>query len=221
VALNNSILVGNTNDDCASCAIAPSTAFSFTNNDSYIGGISGATAPTLGPLQWNGGPTQTMMPLPGSSAICAGSTTFISTTFRDQRDFSLPSGDCSTHTLDQGAVQSMYLTVNSTADTAPGSYTVKCGVKEGKAGKEGLKAGESALATAVFTVKAFEPPAIRCPAMRSRRNQIEDVSAAVDAPCQVGGQAGFPGSVCQADEAGLKRPGVYHGRKTPVGGNLT
>jgi hypothetical protein len=108
-----------------------------------------------------------MMPLPGSEAICAANTTFIRTTFGDQRDFSLPSGDCSTRTLDQGAVQSMYLTVNSTADTAPGSYTVNCGVKEGKAGKEGLKAGESALATTVFTVKAFGPPAIRCSAMRS------------------------------------------------------
>jgi len=98
-----------------------------------------------------------MMPLPGSEAICAGSTTFISTTFGDQRDFSSPSGDCSTGTLDRGAVQSMNLTVNSTAGTAPGSYTVNCGIKEGKAGKEGLKAGESALDTAVFTVKAFEP----------------------------------------------------------------
>jgi len=221
VTLNNSLLVGNTNDDCASCASAPSAAFSFTNNDSYIGGICGGTAPALGPLQWNGGPTQIMMPLPGSEAICTGSTAFISTTFGDQRDLSLPSGDCSTGTLDQGAVQSMYLTVNSTADTAPGSHTVNCGVKEGKAGKEGLKAGESALATAVFTVKAFEPPAIRCSAMRSRRNQIEDASTAADAPCQVGGQAGFPGNVYQADEAGLKRPGVYDGRKTPVGGILT
>jgi hypothetical protein len=158
------------------------------------------------------------MPLPGSSAICAGSITFISTAFGDQRDFSLPSGDCSTRTLDQGAVQPMYLTVNSTADTAPGSYMVNCGVEEGK---EGLKAGEAAFATAVFTVKAFEPPAIRCSAMCSRHYQIEDASTAADAPCQVGGQAGFPGSVCQADEARLKRPEVYHGRKTPVGGILT
>jgi CSLREA domain-containing protein len=124
VTLNNSILTGNTNDDCASCATTPSTAFSFTNNDSYIGGISSGTAPALGPLQWNGGPTQTMMPLPGSSAICAGSTAFVSNpTFGDQRLFSLPSGDCPTGKLDQGAVQSMYLTVNSIADTATGTLS--------------------------------------------------------------------------------------------------
>jgi CSLREA domain-containing protein len=123
VKLDNSILTGNTNNDCASCATAPSAAFSFANNYGYIGGISGGTAPALGPLQWNGGPTQTMMPLPGSSAICAGSTAFINSAFGDQRLFSLPSGDCSAGKLDQGAVQSMYLTVNSTADTATGTLT--------------------------------------------------------------------------------------------------
>ena len=50
----------------------------------------------------------------------------------------------------------------ATAALAPGSYTVKCGVKEGKPGKEGLKPWESAEATASFTVKAFEPPTIGC-----------------------------------------------------------
>jgi len=52
----------------------------------------------------------------------------------------------------------------STAGLAPGSYTVKCGVKEGKAGKEGLKSWEAASDTAVFTVKAFEQPTIKCSA---------------------------------------------------------
>ncbi len=47
---------------------------------------------------------------------------------------------------------------------AAGTYTVNCGVKEGKPGKEGLQPWESAAATASFTVKAFEPPTISCSA---------------------------------------------------------
>ncbi len=54
-----------------------------------------------------------------------------------------------------------------TASLAPGSYTVNCGVKEGKPGKEGLKPWETASATASFTVKAFEPPTISCSASPS------------------------------------------------------
>ena len=52
----------------------------------------------------------------------------------------------------------------ATASLAPGSYTVKGTVKEGKAGKEGLKPGETADCSASFTVKEFEPPTISCSA---------------------------------------------------------
>ena len=52
----------------------------------------------------------------------------------------------------------------ATAALAPGSYTVNCGVKEGRPGKEGLKPWESATATANFTVRAFDPPTIGCSA---------------------------------------------------------
>ena len=52
----------------------------------------------------------------------------------------------------------------ATGSLAPGNYTVKCGVKEGKPGKEGLKPWEVADATASYTVKAFEPPTISCSA---------------------------------------------------------
>jgi outer membrane protein OmpA-like peptidoglycan-associated protein len=55
----------------------------------------------------------------------------------------------------------------ATAALAPGNYTVNCGVKEGKPGKEGLKPWESANATASFTVKQFEPPTISCSASPS------------------------------------------------------
>jgi hypothetical protein len=52
----------------------------------------------------------------------------------------------------------------ATGSLAAGSYTVKGTVKEGKAGKEGLKPGETADCSASFTVKAFEPPTISCSA---------------------------------------------------------
>jgi outer membrane protein OmpA-like peptidoglycan-associated protein len=52
----------------------------------------------------------------------------------------------------------------ATATQAPGSYTVKAEVKEGKKGKEGLKPGQKAEATANYTVKQFEPPTISCSA---------------------------------------------------------
>ena len=52
----------------------------------------------------------------------------------------------------------------ATGSLAPGSYTVKCGVKEGKPGKEGLKPWQTADGTAIYTVKAFEPPTVGCSA---------------------------------------------------------
>ena len=55
----------------------------------------------------------------------------------------------------------------ATGALAPGSYTVNCGVKEGKPGKEGLKPWQIASATASFTVKAFEPPTVSCSASPS------------------------------------------------------
>lgn len=55
----------------------------------------------------------------------------------------------------------------ATSTLAPGSYTVKAEVKEGKKGKEGLKPGQSADATASYTVKDFEPPTISCSASPS------------------------------------------------------
>jgi hypothetical protein len=52
----------------------------------------------------------------------------------------------------------------ATGSLAPGTYTVKCGVKEGKPGKEGLKPWQVADASTTFTVKDFEPPTISCAA---------------------------------------------------------
>ena len=58
-----------------------------------------------------------------------------------------------------------------TDNLAPNSYTVNCGVKEGKPGKEGLKPWESASGTATFNVKPFDPPTVTCSVSQ---NQIED-----------------------------------------------
>lgn len=55
----------------------------------------------------------------------------------------------------------------ATASLAPGSYTVKCGVKEGKPGKEGLKPWQVADSSATYTVKEFEPPTLGCTASPS------------------------------------------------------
>ncbi len=52
----------------------------------------------------------------------------------------------------------------STAPLAPGSYTVKADVKEGKKGKEGLKPGQSAECSSDYAVKAFDPPTVTCSA---------------------------------------------------------
>jgi outer membrane protein OmpA-like peptidoglycan-associated protein len=52
----------------------------------------------------------------------------------------------------------------ATGALAPGAYTVKGSVKEGKAGKEGLKPGQAADCSASFTVRAFEPPTLSCAA---------------------------------------------------------
>jgi outer membrane protein OmpA-like peptidoglycan-associated protein/opacity protein-like surface antigen len=58
----------------------------------------------------------------------------------------------------------------ATGSLAPGSYTVNCGVKEGRPGKEGLKLWETADSSASFAVKAFEPPTISCSASPSTIN---------------------------------------------------
>jgi outer membrane protein OmpA-like peptidoglycan-associated protein len=55
----------------------------------------------------------------------------------------------------------------ATGSLAAGAYTVNCGVKEGKPGKEGLKPWEIADSSASFTVKSFEPPTVSCSASPS------------------------------------------------------
>ncbi|HEX4021133.1 MAG TPA: choice-of-anchor Q domain-containing protein [Acidobacteriaceae bacterium] len=103
VTLSNSIVAGNTpsGDDCDSCGTQSA------NN--LIDGT-----PDLGPLQYNGGTTETMMPLPGSPAIEAGLNSTLAT---DQRGFTRSTSGAS----DLGAVQTNYLTVTNLNDSGSGS----------------------------------------------------------------------------------------------------
>jgi hypothetical protein len=64
----------------------------------------------------------------------------------------------------KGSGTSATLDSAATASLAPGTYTVKGEVKEGKPGKEGLRPGQDATCSALFTVKAFEPPTVSCTA---------------------------------------------------------
>jgi outer membrane protein OmpA-like peptidoglycan-associated protein len=84
----------------------------------------------------------------------------------------------------EGATSSGSSATVATASLAPGVYTVKCGVKEGKHGKEGLKPWESADASASFTVKAFEPPTSGCSASPStiKPGETSTVTAAGTSP---------------------------------------
>ena len=114
LTLLNSIVAGNTtggtlgSDDCDACGMQ--------NSCNMIGG-----APQLGSPAANGGPTQTMLPLPGSPAICAGSPVLIPAGLTtDQRGFprintsytgyTPPSSPC----VDADAVQTNYQSVQFT-----------------------------------------------------------------------------------------------------------
>ena len=96
----DSIIAGNVNGDCAGCPPQ-----SYPN---FIGGN-----PLLGALQNNGGPTKTMLPLPGSPVIGAGQAQplFIAyqpdpTPATDQRGF--PRRTVANAPIDLGAVQTSY-----------------------------------------------------------------------------------------------------------------
>ncbi len=97
---------GNGGSDCASC----------TSN----GNAKDATANPLAlPLGSYGGPTQTLLPQPGSAAICWGSSSDAPVgVTTDQRGFAFsPSySSCPAGLVDAGAVQSNYLQVQASTD---------------------------------------------------------------------------------------------------------
>ena len=115
VTITNSVVAGNTDtasgqagNDCSGCGTQSS------NN--LISTSSSSPSPNLGPLQYNGGPTETMMPLPNSPALNAGLSSTLAT---DQRGFPRPTG--TGVVSDLGAVQLGPLTVTTTADSTDSS----------------------------------------------------------------------------------------------------
>jgi uncharacterized repeat protein (TIGR02543 family) len=111
VALANSILSGNTNpasDDFHGNA--------YTNSGGNIVGVANGatvngTAINLAPLANYGGPTQTLIPLPGSPAICAGLASAIpSGLTTDQRGYPNTNSTYPSYAacVDAGAVQTNY-----------------------------------------------------------------------------------------------------------------
>jgi CSLREA domain-containing protein len=124
---------GGAESDCVSCS-------------SNLGAID--TNPQLAPLGNYGGATQTMLPLPGSPAICAGSfAQFPSGVTTDQRGFPL------TACVDAGAVQTNYLMVNTTADRSDASCGATCSLRDAIQQAESAGTGDIAFAsTATGTI---------------------------------------------------------------------
>jgi len=119
----DSIIAGNVNGDCTGC-----------DSQMYANFIGGN--PLLGPLQNNGGVTETMLPLPGSPVIGAGTPlqpvfTYPSpdpTPATDQRGF--PRATTTNVPIDLGAVQTNYaLAFSQRPDTVyygtPASWSVQ------------------------------------------------------------------------------------------------
>jgi predicted outer membrane repeat protein len=110
IVAENTAIAGAANSDCNGCTASNGAA-----------NLIGVTV-NLGPLAQNGGPTQTMMPLPGSPAINAGNPAPPGTEgfdTIDQRGFTRlsPSGG-----LDIGAVQTHYKSVSFL--TQPGNTLI-------------------------------------------------------------------------------------------------
>lgn len=116
LAASNTILTGNTGGDCGAGGSSPCPSNGSNGN------VIGVGATSLSSLGSYGGPTQTMIPLPGSAAICAGSATeAVSAGLAfDQRgvptnlnpsnpgSYTGVGGYCPAGSLDAGAVQTDY-----------------------------------------------------------------------------------------------------------------
>jgi len=116
LTLTNNIVADNTTtgeagDDCDGCG-SPSDPNLISTPGRIID-------PGLAPLGWYGGPTQTMIPLPGSAAIGAGQVTASDFPINDQRGFFRDAKEFAA--TDLGAVQTNYLIVTTTDDTADSS----------------------------------------------------------------------------------------------------
>ncbi len=105
VTLRNSIFAGSAGDDCvANNAIFLENSFNIFETGNCIDNQNGLifADPMLGPLQDNGGPTWTMLPLPGSPAIDAGDQNCL---LLDQRGFDRLDGQCDIGPIELGAME--------------------------------------------------------------------------------------------------------------------
>lgn len=99
---------GTTEDDCNSCA----------TNTNAITGIN----PHLAALGSYGGPTQSLLPQPGSPAICGGSTSLIpSGVTTDQRGFGRTTTYNGSTCVDLGAIQTDYTAVAFSSSSYSGT----------------------------------------------------------------------------------------------------
>jgi CSLREA domain-containing protein len=124
--ITDSIVAGNITGGVANTGDCVYCSTQSANN--LIGGVP----PALGPLAWNGGSTQTMIPLFGSSAIGKGTGTgtnqYVPGYYNssDQRGFQRATSGA----IDLGAVQTHYLTVNTNADSDDGSCAAICSLRD-------------------------------------------------------------------------------------------
>jgi CSLREA domain-containing protein len=114
----------------------------FTHSTTDISGHD----PMLLSLDDYGGATQTMLPQPGSPAICAGTATPANATLptTDQRGFPV-----NTSCVDIGAVQTNYLIVNTTADSTDGSCGTTCSLRDAIIQANANTAGDIAFSNGV------------------------------------------------------------------------
>lgn len=100
-------LTNNSEDDCYQCGSSSTHAVSATVN------------PLALMLGFYGGPTETLLPQPGSAAICAASANLIGLT-TDQRGFALSPSLCTGNSVDAGADQTNYIQVRKNGDAGAG-----------------------------------------------------------------------------------------------------
>lgn len=140
LTITNSILAGDSGGECNDLS---GGACPVNGAD---GNLVGASGVNLLPLAYYGGPTQTMLPLPGSIAICAGTASSATT---DQRGFPV-NASC----VDAGAVQTNYQLVANTSDSGPGS------LRDALVNANAAAAADIALAVTGTIDLASAPPAV-------------------------------------------------------------
>ena len=109
LVVSNSLITANAGGDCV-------VGSSGCPTNGTNGNVIGAGSAGLAPLGNYGGPTQTMIPLPGSSAICLGTSTSATT---DQRGAARTTNYGSTTCTDVGAVQTQYALSFAAPGTQP------------------------------------------------------------------------------------------------------